>query len=154
MCLYFNGWLFEGYDDAKAALLTSILEQLTNDKRFGKKVEDAAKSLLQSVDWMRLTRFGFKDVAVPTILAYFSGGLSLLPVLWDAGKKALQTSSDSENDKTFLNEAFRRPDNADVPKDVRTFRERFGAMLKDAGIQSLVVLIDDLDRCLTAAYYR
>src|SRR4051794_9509476 len=26
--LYFNGWLFEGYDDAKAALLSSILTAL------------------------------------------------------------------------------------------------------------------------------
>ena len=24
-CLYFNGWLFEGYDDAKSAILSSVL---------------------------------------------------------------------------------------------------------------------------------
>lgn len=27
-CLYFNGWLFEGYDDAKSAILSSVLLQL------------------------------------------------------------------------------------------------------------------------------
>jgi predicted KAP-like P-loop ATPase len=27
-CLYFSGWMFEGYDDAKAALITSVLLQL------------------------------------------------------------------------------------------------------------------------------
>src|SRR4051812_4447298 len=26
LVLYFNGWVFEGYDDAKAALLESIIE--------------------------------------------------------------------------------------------------------------------------------
>ena len=29
--LYFNGWLFEGYDDAKAALLSSILTAAKNN---------------------------------------------------------------------------------------------------------------------------
>ncbi len=27
LVLYFNGWIFEGYDDAKAALLESIIEK-------------------------------------------------------------------------------------------------------------------------------
>jgi predicted KAP-like P-loop ATPase len=36
VCLYFNGWMFEGYEDAKSALLTSILIQLGEHKRFGR----------------------------------------------------------------------------------------------------------------------
>lgn len=32
LCIYFNGWLFEGYDDAKAAILTSILTQIAEKK--------------------------------------------------------------------------------------------------------------------------
>lgn len=33
------------------------------------------------------------------------------------------------------------------PMGVRSFRERFGEMLEKAGIEALVVIIDDLDRC-------
>src|SRR5688572_27472695 len=40
--LYFNGWLFEGYDDAKSAILTSVLTALRDHQRFGPKVRDAA----------------------------------------------------------------------------------------------------------------
>jgi predicted KAP-like P-loop ATPase len=40
--LYFNGWLFEGYDDAKAALLSSILTALRDHKRFGPKLKQRA----------------------------------------------------------------------------------------------------------------
>src|ERR1700722_102547 len=36
--LYFNGWLFEGYDEAKAALLSSILTSLRDHRRFGPKL--------------------------------------------------------------------------------------------------------------------
>lgn len=46
--LYFNGWLFEGCDDAKSALLTSILAQLAEHQRFGPKVRDRAVALLEA----------------------------------------------------------------------------------------------------------
>lgn len=32
LVLYFNGWLFEGYDDAKAALLESIIKSFEEHK--------------------------------------------------------------------------------------------------------------------------
>lgn len=35
-----------------------------------------------------------------------------------------------------------------VPEEVEGFRKAFDKLLKDAGIEQLVVLIDDLDRCL------
>src|SRR5205823_2255695 len=35
-----------------------------------------------------------------------------------------------------------------VPEEIEGFRKAFDALLKDAGIKQLVVLIDDLDRCL------
>ena len=55
--IYFNGWQFEGYDDAKAAILSSVLLSLGDHKRFGPKVRDKALDLLKSVDWMRVARF-------------------------------------------------------------------------------------------------
>ena len=33
-CIYINGWLFEGYDDAKAGLLSSVLNELQSHKKF------------------------------------------------------------------------------------------------------------------------
>jgi len=39
VCLYFNGWIFEGYEDAKTALLSSILIQLGEHTRFGPKIK-------------------------------------------------------------------------------------------------------------------
>lgn len=35
-----------------------------------------------------------------------------------------------------------------MPEEVEAFRKAFDQLLKDAGINQLVVLIDDLDRCL------
>jgi predicted KAP-like P-loop ATPase len=162
-CLYFNGWLFEGYDDAKSAILSSILLALGEHKRFGPVVRDKARekfvSLLKSVNWMRVARLGFKHVAVPAIAAYVSGGATVVPGLIgtvagaigagsakhedaDAGKKEGKGADADEWEKLI-----REDETPTSPIDVRTFRDRFAQMLSDCDIESLVILIDDLDRC-------
>ena len=62
-CIYFNGWLFESYEDAKTALLSSIIDEIREDERFRDKVKDVIDlswhnlllkqdwTLLQAVDW-------------------------------------------------------------------------------------------------------
>ena len=43
LCIYFNGWTFEGYDDAKAALLNAILKELEDNKKLTEELRDAVK---------------------------------------------------------------------------------------------------------------
>src|SRR5947209_3243520 len=71
--VYVNTWLFEGYDDAKAAILAAVLLELAEHKRFGPKVRDGIKWLLKSVNWMRAARLAMKHVALPTAAAFFTG---------------------------------------------------------------------------------
>src|ERR1019366_8366199 len=52
VCMYFNGWVFEGYEDAKTALLSSILIQLGEHKKFGVKAKDWVVKLLKRLKWM------------------------------------------------------------------------------------------------------
>lgn len=155
-CLYFNGWLFEGYDDAKAALLSSILLQLAEHKRFGPKVRDKVTSLIKSVEWMRLVRMAWQNVALPAIAAYASGATGLIssvpaPVIAAAGLNVdpsthtVTAKPSSGDDK--LEDVIKADKSAASPMDVRTFRDRFEAMLAETEIESLVILIDDLDRC-------
>jgi predicted KAP-like P-loop ATPase len=151
-CLYFNGWLFEGYDDAKSALLSSVLTELKEHKKFGPKIKDQATSLLRSVEWMRLVRFGFKEIALPAALAFITGGATILPTLIASGKnifdKIQSSVTDPKAEGTIDWSEFVKTDgNTDVPMDVRTFRSRFAEMLNNSDIKTLVILIDDLDRC-------
>lgn len=165
-CLYFNGWLFEGYDDAKSAILTSILLQLGEHKRFGPKARDGVVSLLKSVNWMRLATLGMQHVALPALAAYLTGGASLIPslaasagsafsgVIPSAGNAEAEAATAGSNDEVAESgtsvdwaQAIRADKSEGSPLDVRTFRERFARMLSDSDIECLVVLIDDLDRC-------
>lgn len=159
-CLYFNGWLFEGYDDAKSAILTSILLQLGEHKRFGPKVRDKVTSLLKSVNWMRVVRFGLQEVALPAVSAYVTGGVSLIPGFAGYLKNLMGFGTTSEKESEISATSLEGKESAvnweelvkadktpSGPMDVRSFRDRFSEMLREANIDSLVVLIDDLDRC-------
>ena len=55
VCIHFNGWLFEGYEDAKTAFCGTILEELRKHKTIPSKVKGQITSLLKKIDGKRLT---------------------------------------------------------------------------------------------------
>lgn len=149
--LYFNGWLFEGYDDAKAALLESIVNAFDENEKFVPKVKEKAKKLLKSVNWMRVLGFGFKNVALPIATAYATGGASLIPLL--AQKLSTIDSSEiieklkGENPEEYLKSFIKEDDLTEKSMLVREFRDGFTELISVSKIKKLVVIIDDLDRC-------
>lgn len=155
--VYANTWLFEGYDDAKAAILGSVLLELAEHKRFGPKVRNGAISLLKSVNWMRVASMAMKHVAFPAAAAYLTGGVAAIPaaIALAAGFTGILSSPDSDaekkandsEEKIRWEEIIKKESSQTQVMDVRTFRQRFGRMLTDGGITTLVVLVDDLDRC-------
>ena len=156
VCLYFNGWTFEGYEDAKSALLSSILIQLGEHKKFGAKAKDWAVKLLKRLKWMEMGKLAVKHVGIPIVAAAATGGLAAVPVAAAAVASAVVSSAlgktDADDDTappeinwSSLIEAS--PEKPDL-MGVRKFREEFEKMLAKTGISVLVVLIDDLDRCL------
>lgn len=150
LVLYFNGWVFEGYDDAKAALLESIIEKFDKHKTIGNKVKDKTAKLFKSVKWMRLLGLSFKKVIIPGAAAYLTGGASLLPFLVNEFSqlqpKDLAEKLTGEGAEDFLKDIIKKNENEEVTI-VREFRDDFKEMIDKSEIKKLVVIIDDLDRC-------
>lgn len=60
VCLLFNGWLYEGYDDAKTAMLGAILDGVKESGNLSGKAKTVIRTLYNSVDKFKLIKNGLK----------------------------------------------------------------------------------------------
>ncbi len=150
LCLRFNGWTFQGFDDAKLVMLESIVTEIRAARPGIKKVGEHVEKLIKRIDWLKVAKHAgglgltmATGVPMPEHLATLTGivkSLAAEPI----GEEATRLV---EQAKGFLKEA---PSDAksNVPEEIQSFRQEFKKLLGEAGIERLVVLVDDLDRCL------
>lgn len=137
--LWFNGWEYEGFEDAKIAILDGIVRHLQQEKKFFEKAKDLLHRLRKRIDYMKLARASV--VGGVGVLAAGPAGLALmLPTLLTPSRAGEGFDQAAE----LIGDA----PPGDDPLDLHGFRRDFNAMLDKAGIEQLVVLVDDLDRCL------
>jgi len=151
VCLRFNGWQFQGFEDAKTALIETIIIELRDLKRETEGIKEKAKALLKRVDYLKLAK---KGASVAFSLAtgiphpeLIKDAASLIGGLADAAKGEVTL----ENLKKGVVEAasiLKPAEEEKIPEQIRAFHEEFEDLLRTAKIKKLVVLIDDLDRCL------
>lgn len=151
LCLKFNGWRFQGFEDAKIALIEGIVTGLVESRPALTRASIAVKDVFNSIDWLKVAKksgglalTAFTGIPTPdqvsTIVSTLNGMLA--DPRQFANKESLTVAIDSV--KSILKPA----ETKNVPEEIEAFRKAFDQLLKDAGIEQLVVLIDDLDRCL------
>ncbi|MFA4996404.1 MAG: P-loop NTPase fold protein [Patescibacteria group bacterium] len=145
LCLFFNGWLFEDYDDAKAALMGTILDEIEKKPRLTKKAKDIIYTLKTKVDWLGLMGVAGK-YGLGLTLGGPAGGVGVLASDIFSKIKEKAPDLDLEDIKKFIKEEG--ADSSKVRKTVVEFRKEFEELLKESKIKKLVIIIDDLDRCL------
>jgi predicted KAP-like P-loop ATPase len=150
----FNAWLYQGYDDARAALMDVIVTKLEAEAEARKTAVDKVQGLVKRVKWLRAAKL----VAGPA--AAFAFGLpafGLVGELWDLGQKSLTGKIDeklitdaqkkAEETASAASGLLNARTETSPPKEIQALRDSFEGALEELGV-TLIVLIDDLDRCL------
>ncbi len=56
LTIWFNGWTFEGFDDAKTVVIETLVTELKRARPTSTKVADAAKKVLRRIDWLKVAQ--------------------------------------------------------------------------------------------------
>ena len=140
----FNGWLFEGYEDAKTALCGTILDEMHKHEKFFAKAKNKIKALLGKVDGGKLLSKGVK-YGLDLLL---TGGLGSVTELTLTGliSAVKQKAGDvSEDEIKKMVDALKTEDTKRT--EIKNFRNSFKEVFEDCKGERLVVFIDELDRC-------
>jgi GTPase SAR1 family protein len=155
--LSFNGWLFEGYEDAKTALMGTIVDEIIARRTLGNEVKEKAKrlgyKLIKKIQIFRLLGVGARAV-----MAYAMGGTTAAGAVLAADgasfvAEQLKNAGDAGQNAEHMElgkvqEALQSEADSNIRRSIREFREEFAELLKQTDVKTLVVLIDDLDRCM------
>lgn len=154
--LEFNAWLYQGYDDARMALLQSVADKLLAEAEVRKTHIDKAEEFIKRINWLRVGK-----LLAPTVTGAIFGGTFGGPVgavigavagLCNAG------ATPTPDDIAKVTEAYKalQPELAgllkeketkSLPQEIAELRTSFENLLNSLDV-TLIVLVDDLDRCL------
>ena len=137
----FNGWLFEGYEDAKTVLMGRIVDEIISQRTLTAKGLKVAARLLKKIDVLKLSgtaiKYGVSFAALgPAGLAAMSG-VDLLTKLKEADYEKYLTERQEKKDDTKEN----------IRSNIQEFHSNFDDLVKETDLKKIIVFIDDLDRC-------
>lgn len=154
----FNAWLYQGYEDARQALLQSVSDRLVEEAKRRETLVDKAVAFGKRIKLLKLGRLAapvLTHAAIGTAAAGPLGALvgavsGLVQSIDDAGKrdenlKAVQVAYGDL--KPELQDLLKEQEETSLPKEIEALRDAFVELLEELNV-TLVVFVDDLDRCL------
>lgn len=148
LTIYFNSWLFESYEDAKVSLLENILLELSKNEALDETAKKKVLSLISRVDYLKLAKDGIKKYGKNVVDIIATGGIG---TAIEASFSMLNTEKLNElktADLSKLNEYIKEEQENTTKNTIKTFRKDFEELIKATNYDSVVIFVDDLDRCM------
>lgn len=149
----FDAWLYQGFDDARAALMEVIATTLLKEVKENEGLLQKTRTLLGRVHKMRAIGLAAEAVAlahgVPT-MGWLSKGIGALGDVWagEGDSDDLDAVKEAGKEAGARGKALLDPEKQRTPpKEITAFRDEFKDVLLGLG-KTLVVFVDNLDRCL------
>lgn len=147
----FNPWLYQGFEDARTALLQIVGDAVLAEAKEREVLLDKAESLFRRINLLRLARIGGEVAA--TILTGVPIGAAgkAVGALADAFRNgsAKEGAEAAEQIPSAAGGVINVAKPVSMPNEIHAFRETLEAILAEMDV-TLAVFVDDLDRCLPA----
>lgn len=154
--LDFNAWLYQGYDDARSALLQSVSDLLEAESKERKPTGTKVLEFVKRVKWFKLGK-----MLTPIAIGAVTGGSIAGPIggLIGAAKGVLDNIGNLQDKQVNslrdaytalspeLSDLLKEKATRSLPQEINELRKCFLETLNELDI-TLVVFVDDLDRCL------
>ena len=154
--LEFNAWLYQGYEDARMALLQQVSDRLEEVAKEKKSCVEKVKDFMARVNWLRVMA-AIAPVASRAVLGGAVAGPIGAVVASIEGIIANAKNAKAEDVQGLLDSCdkalpmlrgfIKEQEMRSVPKEIQALRRSFESVLQDLDMK-LVVFVDDLDRCL------
>ena len=152
--VHFDAWLYQGFDDARAALMEVISADLIRLAESKKTLVDKAKDFAGRINYFRglglIADFGIgMALGIPPGLLTHAGA-ALSSLASGAGvseKETDELKKDIGASRKELAELVRPAKKRTPPQEIQAFRKEFSDLLEGLNT-TVVVFIDNLDRCL------
>lgn len=150
----FNPWLYQDFEGARSALLQLVGDEVLRRAAADKTLVKKAKRLLQRINLLQLAQLG-GEAAVTLTTGVPVGAIGQAIVqfgnMFKASEDSDATCADAEGagnkdgkDATGL---IKPAEPMSLPSEIQAFRNSLEELLDELKI-TLVVFVDDLDRCL------
>lgn len=131
----FNGWQYENYESTKYSLIQVLLDSVESYLSANKDFFEKLDGLLRRINLLKVGVLLFKKYAWSQIPSEIKEQLP--------SNEELKACIDVDNINKFRAEF----ENDRTSLFVTSFRKLFESIIKDAQFKSVIVYIDDLDRC-------
>lgn len=155
----FDAWLYQGFDDARAALMEEVANRLlkaaeAEEEARAKQLVPKAKHFLSRINYFRLlglaAEAGAFAMGIPTGGLIHKGAEAVEKIVSGDGTEAdvnaiREAAKEAKEQGSSL---LKAKEQRTPPKEIEAFRTEFAELLAKLG-QTLVVFVDNLDRCLS-----
>ncbi len=154
--IQFDAWMFEGFDDAKAALLETIASELLKEAEGDTGLLEKAIEFSKRVDKIRLLGMLTEGSAALSGVPLLGLGQKIMRLFSEDSEETEEIDLDVTDVKTTTEKAIKVATSAQrvikpkqkfsPPTEIRKFRSAYSSLL-DSFDKPLIVYVDNLDRC-------
>lgn len=149
--LTFNPWLYQDFESARSALLQIVGDEIVRLAKENETIADKVDELWRRINLLRIAQLS-GEAALTLTTGIPAGALgktfnSIVNLVSSDARKTQAVEVDAEGIAAAATGLLRPSEPFSMPAHIQAFRDTLESLLDDLKV-TLVIFVDDLDRCL------